>query len=180
MSSAQELQDRGIKLFQRKEYEEAARVFHEAQQLYEEEGKPDMAAEMQVNVGLIHRALGEHQQALDAMQTALRVFQGMNDRKRMAMVLGNLGGVYAAMDDKEQAYNSYRTAADLFDELGEKKLHGETLVAMGALQFKEGKFGVGSASYEVGLNELDNLSASQKVLKGLIGIRNRLTGQRND
>lgn len=180
MSSAQELQDRGVKLFQRKEYEEASRTFRQAQEQYEADGKPDMAAEMQVNAGLVHRALGEQQQALEAMQAALRVFQGMNDRKRMAMVLGNLGGVYVALGDNEQAYNSYRTAADIFDELGEKKLHGETLVAMGALQFKEGKVGAGAASYEVGLNELDQLSPTQKVLKGLIGVRNRLTGQKND
>jgi len=180
MTTAQEIQDRGVKLFQRKDYEEASRAFAQAQSLYETDGKPDMAAEMQVNIALVHRALSEHQQALEIMQTAVRTFQQMNDRKRMAMALGNLGGVYAVMGDHEQAYSSYRTAADIFDEIGEKKLHGETLVAMGALQVKNGKLGAGAASYEVGLSELDNLSPSQRILKGLIGIRNRITGQTND
>jgi tetratricopeptide (TPR) repeat protein len=92
------------------------------------------------------------------------------------MVLGNMGGVYAALDDKEQAYQCYRQAADIFQDLGEKKLYGETLVAMGDLQFRDGKVMAGAATYEVGLEQLDELSASQKVIKGLIGMRNRLMG----
>ena len=98
---------------------------------------------MQVNLGLVHRALGEHQQALDVMQEALHTFESADDKLHTAMTLGNIGGVYSALGDKEQAYNCYRNAADLFDELGEKKLHGETMVAMASLQVRDGKLSVG-------------------------------------
>jgi tetratricopeptide (TPR) repeat protein len=100
----------------------------------------------------------------------------MSDPLRAAKVLGNMGGVYVALGDKEQAYTCYRQAADVFQELGEKKLHGETLLAMADLQVREGKLGSGAATYEVGLSELDSLTPSQRILKGLIGIRNKLTG----
>jgi tetratricopeptide (TPR) repeat protein len=176
VSSADQLQEQGVKLFRQKEYEEAARIFQQAQEAYEAEDKKDMAAEMMTNLGLVHRALGENQQALDVMQQALYTFQQMEDPLRAAKVLGNMGGVYVALGDKEQAYSCYRQAADVFQELGEKKLHGETLLAMADLQVREGKIGTGAATYEVGLSELDKLSPSQKVLKGLIGIRNKLTG----
>lgn len=176
MANAQDLQNQGIKLFQQKDYEAAARLFQQAQDAYETEHQPDMVAEMQVNIGLVHCVLGENQQALELMQRALSFFQEANDPIRAAKVLGNLGRVYAALGDKEQAYNSYRQAADIFDEQGEKKLYGETLVAMGDLQVRDGKLMVGAATYEAGLEQLDDLSASQKVLKGLLGIRNRLTG----
>jgi len=176
MTNAQELQEQGVKLFQQKDYEAASRVFQQAQDAYETEGKRDMVAEMQTNLGLVHRVLGEHQQALDMMQSALGIFQELNDPVRVAKVLGNLGGVYAALGDKEQAYNSYRQAADIFDEHGEKKLYGETMVAMGDLQVRDGKLMAGAATYEVGLENLDELSAGQKVIKGLLGIRNKLTG----
>lgn len=178
MSSAQELQEQGVKLFQQKEYEAAARTFAQASEQYESDGQPSLAAEMQVNLGLVHRSLGEHQQALDLMQAALHTFEDAGDRLHTAMTLGNIGGVYAALGDKEQAYNCYRNAADLFDELGEKKLHGETLVAMASLQVRDGKLSAGAATYEVGLSELDNLTGSQRVLKGLIGIRNKLFGSK--
>ncbi|MBZ0282096.1 MAG: tetratricopeptide repeat protein [Anaerolineae bacterium] len=176
MTNAQELQEQGVKLFQQKDYEAAARLFQQAQDAYETEGKRDMVGEMQTNLGLVHRVLGEHQQALDMMQSALAIFQELSDPIRVAKVLGNLGGVYAALGDKEQAYNSYRQAADIFDEQGEKKLYGETLIAMGDLQVRDGKIMAGAATYEVGLENLDQLNAGQKVIKGLLGIRNKLTG----
>ena len=176
MSQAQEIQAQAVKLFQQHDYEEAARLFRQAQDLYEKDDQPDMVAEMQVNTGLVHRALGENQQALDLMQEVLYAFQGLQDTRRTAMVLGNLGGVYAALGDKEQAYNCYRQAADIFEELGEKKLYGETLVAMGDLQVRDGNIMRGAATYEVGLENLEDLSASQKVIKGLLGMRNKLTG----
>jgi tetratricopeptide (TPR) repeat protein len=176
MATGNELQQQGVKLFQQRDYEAAARAFQQAQEAYTTEGKPDMVAEMQINTGLVHRALGEHQQALDVMQTALRTFQESNDQLRTAQALGNIGGVYVALGDKEQAYNCYRKAADIFEALGEKKFYGETLLAMADLQIKDGKFTAGAATYEVGLEQLGNLNTSQKVIKGLLGIRNRLLG----
>jgi tetratricopeptide (TPR) repeat protein len=176
MSNAQDLQNQGIKLFQQKDYEAAARVFQQAQEAYQADQDSIMVAEMQTNIGLIHCILGENQQALDLMQSALMAFQEKQDGLRAAKALGNMGRVYAALSDREQAFNCYRQAADLFEELGEKKLYGETLIAMGDLQVKDGKLMAGAATYEVGLENLDNLNASQKMLKGLLGIRNKLTG----
>ncbi len=176
MATAQELQDQGVKLFQQKDYEAASKIFHKASDEYEAEGKRDMVAEMQTNIGLVHRVLGEHQQALDMMQNALSIFQELQDPMRAAKVLGNMGGVYAALGDKEQAYNCYRQAADIFEEQGEKKLYGETLIAMGDLQVRDGKLMVGAATYEAGLEQLEQLNTSQKVIKGLLGVRNKLIG----
>jgi tetratricopeptide (TPR) repeat protein len=176
MSTAKELQEQGVKLFQQKDYEAAARLFQKALDAYEADGQKDMVAEMRVNIGLVHRQLGENEQALNEMQGALATFQELKDELRTAKVLGNMGGVYAALGNKEQAYNCYRQAADIFDAKGEKKLYGETLIAMGDLQVRDGKLMVGAATYEVGLEQLDQLSPSQKILKGLLGIRNKLVG----
>lgn len=176
MSNGQQLQEKGVKLFKQRDYEAAARAFQEAHSAYETEGNAMMAAEMAVNIGLVHRSLGENQPALDAMQPALDTFLQANDEMRVAMVLGNMGGVYAAMGDKEQAYNCYRQAADIFKDKGENKLYGETLIAMGDLQMRDGKMMAGAATYEAGLENLDHLSASQKVIKGLMGVRSKLTG----
>ena len=174
MSTAKELQDQGVKLYQQHDYEAAARVFRQAQEAYESEEQPEMVAEMQTNIGLVHRALGEHQQALDVMQQSLQVFRDSNDKMRVAQVLGNMGGVYSELGDKEQAYNCYRQAADAFQELDETEMYGQTLVAMAKIQIRDGKIWAGAATYEVGLENLEKLSASQKILKNLIGFRNRL------
>jgi tetratricopeptide (TPR) repeat protein len=177
MSDAQELQEQGIKLYHQHDFEAAARLFQQAQEQYADQGELDMAAEMKTNIGLVHRALGELQQALDIMQEALLTFQEQEDHFRVAQVLGNLGGVYTELGDKEQAHNSYRQAADIFLELDKKEHYGKTLTAIGALQVRDGKLWTGAATYEVGLDNLNKLSATQKILKGLLGIRNKLTGQ---
>jgi tetratricopeptide (TPR) repeat protein len=176
MATAEQLKEQGLKLFYDKDYEAAARVFNQALDAYTSEGKADMSAEMQVNLGLIHRALGEHQQSLELMKAAMNTFEQMNDQLRTAMVLGNIGGTYSSLGDKEQAYNCYRLAADLFEALGEKKLYGETMLAMASLQIKEGKLLAGAATYEVGLENLDSLSAQQKIIRSLLSVRNRFLG----
>ncbi|MEL6149729.1 MAG: hypothetical protein AAFR56_08885, partial [Chloroflexota bacterium] len=62
------------------------------------------------------------------------------------------------------------------EELGEKQMYGETLLAMGNLQVKDGKLMDGAATYEVGLGNMDDLNVNQKVIKGLLGMRNRFVG----
>lgn len=176
MSSATDLQEQGVKLFQQRDYEAAADVFRQAQIAFEAEDSPDMAAEMMVNIGLVHRALGEYEQGLDMMQGALAFFMETEDQLRQAQVLGNLGGIYAAQGDKEQAATCYRQAADAFFELGEEELYGQTLIALADIQVKSGQVMTGAATYEVGLDRVRDLSGTQKVIKGLLGIRRRLTG----
>lgn len=176
MADAKELQEQGVKLFQQHDYEAAAKIFHQAQDAYAEAGQDDMVAEMKVNIGLAHRALGETQQALEIMQEALRTFQERDDAMRTAQVLGNLGGVYNALGDKEQSFASYRQAADIFKELGENELYGETLLAIGDLQLRDGKIVMGANTYRIGLENLPNLTPTQKIIKSLSGVIDRFVG----
>src|SRR5215217_2844060 len=114
MSTAAELQDKGVKLFQQRDYDAAADLFKQAKAAYEAENKKDMGAEMQVNMGLIDRALGNYDNAVLLMNEARQVFAGLEDRSREAQVVGNLGGVYLAQGNTEQAVTLYREAADSF------------------------------------------------------------------
>ncbi|MCU0511742.1 MAG: tetratricopeptide repeat protein [Anaerolineae bacterium] len=164
---ANELQEQGVKLYDQHDYEAAARLFQQAKEAYAEASQHDMVAEMKVNIGLVHRALGENQQALELMQEAQRAFQEAGDKLRLAQVLGNMGGVYLALSDREQAFHVYRQAADIFLELGEKKLYSETMLAIGSLQVRGGKFFNGAAYYQIGLEGLENLTPAQKLIKRL-------------
>lgn len=178
MASPNELQEQGVRLYDQKDYEAAARMFQQAREGYEAQDDTVLAAEMATNIGLVHRALGENQQALEVMQQALHVFQEQADQRRMAQVLGNMGGVYVELGDREQAYNCYRQAADMLQDLGEKQMYGQTLIAMAMLQMRNGKVWDGAATYEVGLENLEHLSISQKLIRRLIGVRRSLTGGR--
>lgn len=176
MSDANALQQRGIELFQERDYEAAADIFTEARAAYQAADQRDMAAEMDVNLGLVQRALGDNGKAIDLMQQALEVFSELDDQKRLAQVLGNLGGVLVSTGDTEQAVTCYRQAADAFKALGEEDLYGQTLLALGDLQVKSGNIMSGATMYEIALDSVDNLSGTQKVIKGLLGVKNRLMG----
>jgi tetratricopeptide (TPR) repeat protein len=170
------LQERGVKLYEQREYDSAVKIFQQAQEGYENANQPDMVAEMKTNIGLAYRGLGHHQLALDIMQSALHTFQELKDSRRAAAVLGNMGGVYLEMGDKEQAYVCYRQAADAFLEIGETKMYGETLLAIARMQFKDGKVWTSASTYEIGLENIDKLSLGQKFLKRLFSVKNRLSG----
>lgn len=176
MSRADNMKEQGIALYSQYDYEAANRAFQQAKEMYEEESNYDMAAEMKVNIGLAHRSLGELQQSLELMQEALRHFEGNNDKMRIAQTLGNLGGVYQALNDKEQAELSFRNAANVFKELGEDELYSDTLLALGALQVKDGKFLLGAATYQTALENRAKLTGTQKIIKSLSNFVSRLNG----
>jgi tetratricopeptide (TPR) repeat protein len=175
-TNPQDLQAQGVRLYDQHDFEAAARLFQQAKDAYAAVNQPDMVAEMKVNIGLVHRALGENQQALEMMQEALRTFQEMGDKLRTAQVQGNLGGVYTALNDRDQAHLAYRQAADLFIELGEKKMYAETMLAIGSLQVRNWKFFDGAVSYQLGLEYLETLTPTQKLLKFLSRLITRLSG----
>ncbi len=176
MATAKELQEQGILLFDKHDYEAAVRAFSQSKDAYEEAKQPDMVAEMQVNIGLVHRALGENQQALELMQAAVRTFQEQSDTLRTAQAQGNLGGVYAALGDKDKAHHAYRQAADTFRDSGENQMYARTLLAIGGMQLRAGEIFKGVATFKVAYEFLDNLSPTQKIIQSLFNLINRISG----
>ena len=68
-----------------------ARAFQQAKDAYSDNDQHDMVAEMKVNIGLVHRELGETQHALEMMQiVALENRTDLNFRQRIIKSLSNL------------------------------------------------------------------------------------------
>src|SRR5260221_11339165 len=103
MSTGAELQEQGTRLFMQREYESAADVFKKAQSTYQSEGKNDLAAEMEVNLGLVDRALGNFDNAIKLMTEARQTSVALTDRSREPQVIGNLAGAYLAQRSSAQA-----------------------------------------------------------------------------
>lgn len=176
MPTADELKDQGVQQFMQHQYEQAAETFRQAAAIYEDDGSGDMVGEMQVNLGLALHMLGEHDQALEQMNMAQAVFRQIDDQQRLAQVLGNMARVYAKVGNTEQAITNYREASATFIELGDEDAYGETVMAIADLQFKSGQVMKAAATYEVGLEYISTPNARQKIMKQLIGLRNRFTG----
>lgn len=177
MSTGSELQSKGIRLFEGGKYDEAATIFAEAIQAYQSENKPELSAEMQVNLGLTKRELGDFEGAVEDMQAGLAYFRESGIRLREAQALGNMALVYTKAGDHEQAQTMYREAAAIFRELGEDQFYGETILALGDMLFRAGKLQEALAIFEVGLEHIRNKNHRQKVMKQLLILKNRIIGE---
>jgi tetratricopeptide (TPR) repeat protein len=176
MSTGDELKNKGVEQYMQGDYEEAITTFREAIAAYEDAGTADMAAEMQVNLGLALHSTGEHEAALEQMNMALAAFTQINDPHRRAQVLGNMARVYAKMGNNEQAMTNYREASAIFIELDDEENYGQTVLAIADLQFRSGQLMTAAATYEVGLDYIKNPNMRQKMRKKLLGVRNKITG----
>lgn len=172
VTSGDELRDEGIELFNERDYEAAAQKFRQALDAYAVHNRDDMVAEMKVNQGLVYRALGEHQQAIDLMESALNTFEEIEDQNRVAQVLGNLGGVYKAMGDQYHAELSYRQAANSFRDIDKMDLYVDTLMALGRLQWRSGKIFLASATYQDALQYVDK--EERGVFHGVLDVMSRI------
>jgi len=176
MEETAALKEEGLWLFQEGLYEEAAAKFRQAQEMFAAEGNEVEVAEMANNLGVLHRLQGEWNEAIAALGKAQAAFAHLGDRSREAQTLGNLGGLYASQGEREKAKECLRQAADIFAELGDGQRQGETLMALGVQLWKTGDRSGGLAAYETGLHVLQKPTASQKTLRGLLGLRARLLG----
>lgn len=176
MPTADELKDKGVAEYLRGDYEMAAETFRQAIAHYEDDGVADMVAEMQVNLGLTLHALGQHDEALEQMTLGHAVFVQMADQRRIAQALGNMARVYAAKGNSEQALTNYREAAAIFQELGDDENYGQTVLAIADLELRSGQIMKAAATYEAGLEYIKHPNARQKLMKKLLGLRNRFTG----
>lgn len=175
-TTAHELKEEGLRLFQEGLYEEAANAFEQAKAMFIAAGNEIEAAEMTNNLGVIHRLHGKWDEAIANLEESREKFALLGDRDREAQTLGNLGGLYASKGERDKAQECLRQAADIFAELGDAQRQGETLLALGVQMWKTSDRSGGVAVYEAGLHTLQKPTASQKTLRGLLGLRTRLLG----
>ena len=178
MSTGSELQIKATRLFEKGKYEDAAEVFTEALEAYQEEGTGELAAEMRVNLGLAKRELGDLEAAITEMQAGLTYFRETEDQLREAQTLGNMALAYAKSKDEEQAQTMYRDAGRIFREIDEDEYYGETILALADMQFRSGNLLEALATFEIGLEHVRNKNHRQKMMKQLLVLKNRLSGER--
>ncbi|MDW8438775.1 MAG: tetratricopeptide repeat protein, partial [Chloroherpetonaceae bacterium] len=63
----------------------------------------------------------DHSGALAALQTALRLYESLNDRQGMANALNNIGNVHYRAADYESALRHYQQSLVIYQETGDKR-----------------------------------------------------------
>jgi tetratricopeptide (TPR) repeat protein len=93
--------------------------------------KPEQAASLYNNLGLVYDALGQKQEALRYYQQALTIWRKVRDRRSEGIALNNLGSVYDDLDQKQEALRFYQQALAIRREVGDRGGEGRTLNNLG-------------------------------------------------
>jgi tetratricopeptide (TPR) repeat protein len=95
--------------------------------------KPEQAAFLNNNLGLVYDALGQKQEALRYYEQALAIWREVGDRRGEGSTLNNLGLVYDDLGQKQEALQYYEQALTITREVGDRTHEGTTLNNLGAV-----------------------------------------------
>ncbi len=94
-----------------------------------------------INLGNIHRSMGNAQRALDYYQQALTGLNATDDRQGQAAALNNIGRTYAGLNDLEKAEQHYARALSLWRACQDKQGEATALLGLARLARQRQNFG---------------------------------------
>ncbi len=166
---AKQLKDDGLKLYREARYEEAAAKFVEAQQAFVAAGDAKEAAECINNRGVCWRQAAKFDEATAAFEEARSAFQGLNDSMGEGQVLGNLAALADSKGNGKQALELYQQAVEIFEKLDAQDYVKDTYTAISKLQLKQRNFMGAIASFDAGLEQLDNPNLVERMARKILG-----------
>ena len=108
------------------------------------------------NLSLLHQEMGNFEEAVKCLKTALVIIEAYGDIIKVAITCSNLAASLLRIDKQEEAEGYLNRALQIFIEDGERDFHyGAALSVMGELQFRKGCFIESQHYYERALTELD-------------------------
>ena len=172
-----QIAENGKTQYQREDYAQAAELFGLAAVGFTTAGESLNAAEMANNRSVALLRHGNAEAALEAVGETDRVFAGAGDTKRQAMALGNRAAALAGLGRAADAEEAYWESARLLGEIGERDLRASVLQAISKLQLKEGRYTEALASMDSGLEGVQRLSFSKRLVRRLIKIPMKMLGR---
>ena len=91
------------------------------------------------NIGIIHRRLGQLDQAEEAVLRSLEAFSEVDDVMGQARSHGTLGSIYQTQDRFRKALKHYEIALDGFNSINQTQFSIVTLIYLAILHRREGK-----------------------------------------
>jgi len=117
----------------RKRPEKTLEEYSDNLKLYRDMGFRDEEATAQLKIGKMYLEKGMYNKALDALDTALQIFEKLDERPTIAEICSLKGEVYTALEHREDAVNAYTDAADIYGEILDRGMQSLMEFRIGAL-----------------------------------------------
>jgi len=102
-------------------YKEAMKIYSSTLKEAENLGKRDIMGRSLLSIGLLHYYLGDYKKELDHYHKALAIFEEIDDKSSIGLILNNLGS-FAADYDNEKASEYYKESLEIFVSLDDKSM----------------------------------------------------------
>jgi tetratricopeptide (TPR) repeat protein len=107
-----------------KRYAEALEYYAEAMKTFESLGEPETVATVWHQIGIVHKNVGQFEQAEQATRQSLAICVQHKLRAGEAGSLGELGNLYGLLGRLEEAVTFYRQAAGIYAKLSDLRHEG--------------------------------------------------------
>ena len=129
----------GQRLFGKKQFAEAARVFQSAADACASVGDKPGQAEQRNNQSVALLQAGDAEGALQAVLGTDAVFAGISDARRQGIAVANQAAALEGLRRIDEAVALYRQAADILGQAGESDLQAIALKALAGLRLRRGQ-----------------------------------------
>ena len=100
-------------------YIDAAALYDAARRAFETLGQPEKAAQAWRQLSMAHKLDGQMEQALQAGQKSLYLYEQQRNRRGVAEILGEVGHLHQVLNQLEEAVLAYRRMAEMYAQLGD-------------------------------------------------------------
>lgn len=138
--SAENLMEQGTVSFRNGAFGAAVSSWAEAARLFDQGGNTGKHSEALIRLSQGYQSLGEHQEALRAVEKALDLAQQDRDERRTAEAKGSMGHILASLGDNDRAHRSLAEALETAKRLSDPDLSARILNNLGNLLAAQKRF----------------------------------------
>ncbi len=167
----QKITEQATQLYQEGDFEQAANLFAQAAQAYQDAGDALTAAELRNNQSVALLQNDDAQGALAAALDTDAIFAQAGDVRRQGLALGNQAAALEELKRTDEALEKYQACAELLDQAGEDQMRALVMQSVAWIYIKRGKFFEGLFAMNSGLRNLKKPTLKQRILRTILKIR---------
>jgi len=99
-------------------------------------------------LGRLYNVQDQYYKGLEAYQVALMIYEGNNNKSRMAMAFNGIGNVYVGLDNNLLAAGYYQKALKIYDEYNDKNSLAICLTNLATISSKDGDYKIALEYYQ--------------------------------
>jgi class 3 adenylate cyclase/tetratricopeptide (TPR) repeat protein len=135
----------------------AAEIYREALDLLRKHPDAVETGLLYMNQSWVMNRMRQHDQAIEAVLKAIKIFETHGAHDKIAFAYNNLGVIYEHKGDFDKAFEYNKKSLDLFTAQGDKRQMGNLFLSLGYLYNKKNELGTALDYFEQSFQTMDRI-----------------------